>query len=83
MPADLHCFGTLLRRLGVRERFEATQYLQLLQALADGAAGAPLPPEPLQMVLAIVQQLASPQHQPLPPRPVHLPDSTGTLLPRW
>ena len=81
VPADLHCFGALLHRLGVRASVQAEQYLQLLDELAAEAAGASLPPSSLQTALAIAQQLASPQHQPLPQAAVHLPDASGVLAP--
>ena len=79
VPADLRCFSTLLRKLGVRERFEASQYLDVLEQLARRSAGSALEAAPLQMVLAIAQQLASPEHAPLPQRTIHLPDVTGLL----
>jgi hypothetical protein len=81
VPAGLHCFESLLRKLGVRPHIEAGQYLELLGMLASRANEAPLEAEPLQLVLAIVQQLASPQHQPLPPQQVYLPDRSGILVP--
>eukprot|EP00965_Chrysotila_dentata_P057794 1916424-Pleurochrysis_carterae.AAC.2 len=61
VPADLHCFSAVLQQLGVRERFESTQLIFLLDQLARQADGRPLQMETLQMVLAVVQQLASPE----------------------
>jgi sacsin len=81
VPAGLQVFDGLLTKLGVRPHIEAGQYLQLLQKLASDADGTPLARDALQLVLAVVQQLASPQHQPLPPGIVHLPDRAGVLAP--
>ena len=81
VPAGLQVFAGLLSKLGVRPHIEAGQYLQLLETLATASDNAPLARDSLQLVLAVVQQLASPQHQPLPPGTVHLPDRAGVLAP--
>ena len=81
VPADLHCFGKLLLKLGVRSHFEAGQYLDMLERLAMAAGGSPQPLKTLQLTLAVVQHLAAPQHQPLPQQDVFVPDRTGTLVP--
>jgi sacsin len=78
VPADLRCFHTLLRKLGVRDRFEASQYLDVLVVLAGRIDGA-LESASLQMALAIAQQLAAPEHMPLPQRVIFLPDQSGVL----
>jgi sacsin len=65
----------------VRDEFEATQYVELLEKLAATAAGAPQAADTLPLVLAVVQHLASPQHHPLPQRHIFVPDRTGVLAP--
>ena len=65
----------------MRAEFEATQYVELLERLATSAAGAPQAADTLPLVLAVVQHLASPQHQPLPQRHIYVPDRTGVLAP--
>ena len=80
VSADLQSFGSLLRRLGVRDRFGSSQLVRLLEDLAFRHASAPLDSASLEMVLSVVQQLASPQHQPLPPTQIYLPDTACAMV---
>ncbi|KAL1500258.1 hypothetical protein AB1Y20_012926 [Prymnesium parvum] len=81
VPTDLHCFGRLFQKLGVRAEFESFQYIDLLERLARDSPGVALTPDLLPMVLAVVQHLASPKHHPLPQRHIYVPDRTGVLTP--
>ena len=58
VPGELAAFGKLLRALGVRETFAASDYRRALGALAEQLGGAPLPTEKLDIAVAMVQFVA-------------------------
>ena len=79
VPADLQCFGSLLRKIGVHEHFDSSQLLSLLGQLAK--QGKALSAQDLELSIGVSQLLASTEYQPLPLNcVVYLPDRAGYLV---
>ena len=57
-PVELASYAPLLRRLGVRDAFGATDYAVVLRLMHVRAAGAPLSVRWLQIAIAMVQALS-------------------------
>ena len=58
MPVELGSYSTLLRRLGVRESFGATDYAAVLRLMHEKCQDSALPEHWLQVAVAMVQALS-------------------------
>eukprot|EP00760_Papus_ankaliazontas_P023402 PhM_4_TR2050/c0_g1_i1/m.57990/K17592/SACS; sacsin len=58
VPETMHCYRKLFQLFGVRQHFEAIDYLELMESLAERSATASLPPDEVEACLHIVRYVA-------------------------